>query len=51
MGIEKAKLLVSKSVYWVNINNDIENYIKTALHVSHFNKWNLRKRSYIMTSQ
>ena len=27
MGIEKTKLLVCKSVYWVNINNDIENYV------------------------
>ena len=30
MGIEKPKLLVCKSVYWVNINNDIENHIKNC---------------------
>ena len=28
MGIEKTKLLVCKSIHWVNINNDIENYVK-----------------------
>ena len=25
MGIEKTKLLVCESIYWVNINDDIEN--------------------------
>ena len=30
MGIEKAKLLVCKSVYWANINADIENHIKSC---------------------
>ena len=29
MGIEKTKPLMSESVYWVNINNDIENHVKT----------------------
>ena len=28
MGIEKTKLLMCKSVFWVNINNDIENHVK-----------------------
>ena len=28
--IKKTKLLVCKSIYWVNINNDIENYIKNC---------------------
>ena len=28
MGIEKTKLLACKSIYWVNINDDIENFIK-----------------------
>ena len=28
MGIEKTKLLACESIYWVNINGDIENYIK-----------------------
>ena len=28
MGIKKTKLLTCKSVYWVNINNDMENHIK-----------------------
>ena len=50
VGIEK-KILVCKSIYWASINNDIENYIKTALHVLCFSKHNPRRRSYIMTSQ
>ena len=29
MGIEK-KLLVHESIYWVNVNNDIENYVKNC---------------------
>ena len=28
MGIEKTKLLACESIYWVNSNDDIENYIK-----------------------
>ena len=28
MGMEKTKLLACNSVYWVNINNDIENHVK-----------------------
>ena len=30
MGIKKTKLLACKSIYWVNISNDIENYIKNC---------------------
>ena len=30
MGIEKTKLLACKSIYWVNVNSDIENYIKNC---------------------
>ena len=29
-GIEKTKLLAHKSIYWVNANNDIENYTKNC---------------------
>ena len=38
MGIEKTKLLMHKSVYWVNINTDIEKHIKnckTCLEFQH----------------
>ena len=38
MEIEKAKLLASESVCWVNINDDIENYIKIVLHALHFSR-------------
>ena len=30
MGIEKTKLLTHDSIYWVNINDDIENFIKNC---------------------
>ena len=36
MGIEKTKLLACESIYWVNINDNIENFIKIVLHVLHF---------------
>ena len=49
-GIEKTKLLVSEPKYWVNINNDLENYIKNALHVLSSSKHRLGKKTCIMTS-
>ena len=30
MGIKKIKLLAWESIYWVNINNDIENHVKNS---------------------
>ena len=30
VGIEKTKLLAWESVYWININDDIENHIKNC---------------------
>ena len=30
MGIEKTKLLACKSIYWIDVNNDIKNYIKNC---------------------
>ena len=30
IGIEKTKLLTHESVYWININTDIENHIKSC---------------------
>ena len=38
MGIEKTKLLAHESIYWFNVNNDIERYIKIAIHVLNFGK-------------
>ena len=32
VGIEKTKLLAWELTYWVNINDDIKNYIKIVLH-------------------
>ena len=33
MGIEKTKLLTCESVYWVNINTDIEKHTKIVTHL------------------
>ena len=30
MGIEKTKLLALESIYWININDDIENFIRNC---------------------
>ena len=49
MGIEETKLLARESVSWSSINADIEDYIKTLLHVSNFSRHSQR-RSFIMTS-
>lgn len=38
--IGKARFLVRVSVYWVNINDDIDNTIKTAQHVLNFRPHN-----------
>ena len=34
MGIEKRKLLVQESIYWANINNDTESFIKNVPHLT-----------------
>ena len=43
MGIEKTKFLVHESVYWVNINDDTENFMKKLYHMSYISadatKW------------
>ena len=44
MGIEKTKLLAHESIYWVNLNDDIGNFIKIVLHVLHYSRHNQRKR-------
>ena len=36
MCIKKTKLLMHKSVYWIGMNADIENHIKTVLHALFF---------------
>ena len=38
MGIEKTKLLVWESIYWPNISNDIEKYIKNCTTCLTFQK-------------
>ena len=50
MDIE-VKLLASELVYWININADMNNYIKITIHVFNSSQHSLRKESYIMTSQ
>ena len=39
MGIEKIKLLACESIYWVNIHDDVENFIKIEVHVLHFSRY------------
>ena len=50
MDIVKTKLLAHESVYWSSINADIENYIKTVLHVLNLSRHSQRERSSIMIS-
>ena len=38
MGIKKTKLLMCKSVYWVNINNNTENDVKIVTYVLSFSR-------------
>ena len=40
MDIEKTKLLVCESVYWINKNVDIQNHIKIVLYALIFSKHN-----------
>ena len=49
MGIKK--MLAHVLIYWVNINNDIENYIKIVAHVPSFSKCSTGRKPYTMTSQ
>ena len=51
VGIVKTKLMACESIYWTNINDDIEQHIKNALHVLIFSKHNQKKILYTMKSQ
>ena len=44
MGIEKTKLLVHESFYWVSVNNDIENYIKNCNTCLEFQQTQTREK-------
>ena len=44
MGIEKTKLLMCESVYWADINTDIEKHIKTAQCVLNFSRHSPRRK-------
>ena len=35
MGIEKTKLPACESIYWININDDMENFIKKLHYMSY----------------
>ena len=45
MGIKKKKLLACKSIYWVNINNDIENYVKNYSTCLEFQQMQPREKN------
>ena len=49
MGIKKTKLLACESLYWVNINTDIDKHIKIVTHVLSFRRHSPRRRCYTMT--
>ena len=49
MGIEKMKLLMHESVYWVDIYTDIEKHIKIVTCVLSFSRCSPRRRWYTMT--
>ena len=51
MGIEKTKLLACESIYWVNVNNGIKNYIKNCNTFLEFQQTQPKENPYIMTSQ
>ena len=42
MRMEKTKIFVHESIYWLGIHSDIDKYIKIALHVLSFSKHNQR---------
>ena len=44
MGIEKTKLLACESVFWHNINSNIEAYIKIVLHVLNSSRHSQKKK-------
>ena len=43
MGIKNTKPLVCESLYWIGVNGNIENHIKSALHALIFSKLTKRK--------
>ena len=43
--------MACESVYWIGMNADIENHIKTALHTLMFSKPSQTKHLFIMTFQ
>ena len=51
MGMEKMKLLVCKSIYWVNINNDVDNYVKNYSTCLVFQQTQPKEKPHTMTSQ
>ena len=44
MGIKKMKLLMHKSVYWDNVNYNIENHIKIVTCALSFSRHSPRRR-------
>ena len=45
MGIKKTKLLVHESIYWVNINNDIENHVENCSTCLEFQQTQPKKKT------
>ena len=47
----KTKLLACESIYWVNINSDIENYVKYCRTCLEFQQMQPKEKPFSMTSQ
>ena len=50
-GIKETRLLACESIWWVNMNPDIENTVKAVLHVLIFSKCSLKRESFTMIYQ
>ena len=48
MGMYKTMPLVHESIYWVNMNADIENDINIVAHLFVFSRHSLRTESFII---
>ena len=51
LAIEKTKLLVHRSIYWIGMPADIENHIKIVLHALNFSKLTQKKILFIKKFQ
>ena len=51
MGIEKTRLLICESIYWIDMNSAIEETVKIALHVLNSGQHSPLSKQYHMNYQ